>query len=220
MKRDVKLFKLMPLLAVSLTACGQNGVKHEASDYMIDIAYKDNFKVLILSDIHLGTKDDLKLHYDFMDLSIKDSNPDFIMLTGDIFTFADRRVMNSFFDYMDSKEIDWGITWGNHDEQCDFPVTYMTGELNRRAGLDGSHCKFIDIQDDDVYGYSNYVINLKQGTDLKYQFYVLDSNRYHYGSYMGYDSIHEDQIEWYERMVGANPVVPSLCFFHIPDLSS
>ena len=210
-------------MAISLTSCGQNGVHHEESDYMAgDIAYKANLKVLILSDIHLGSKDDLQLHYDFMDLSITDANPDFIMLTGDIFTFANRRVMHSFFDYMDSHHIPWGITWGNHDEQCDYPITYMTSELNRRASLDGSYCKFIDLQDDDVYGYSNYVINVKDGADTKFQFYVLDSNRYHYGSYMGYDSIHTDQIDWYERMVNysttqnGGTVVPSICYFHIP----
>ena len=223
MKKYVKLLKLLPLMAISLTSCGQNGVHHEESDYMAgDIAYKANLKVLVLSDTHLGSKDDLKLHYDFMDLSINQSHPDFIFVDGDLFTFANRRVMNSFFDYLDSHEIPWAVTWGNHDEQCDFSITYMTSELNRRASLPGAYCKFVDLQDDDVFGNANYVINVKDGSTTKFQFHVLDSNRYHYGSYMGYDTIHKDQIEWYERMVNyskvqnGGTVIPSIDFFHIP----
>mgnify|MGYP003295473403 CR=1 FL=1 len=221
MKKIKTMFCFLPLIAVSLTSCGA-GVTHEEKDYMIDIAYKSDFKVLQLSDIHLGQKDDLEKHYKFMDLTINEANPDFIMLTGDLFTFANRRTMNSFFDYLESKEIPWGVTWGNHDEQCDYSISYMTGELNKRAEKDGSYCKFIDLQDDDVYGYANYVINLKDGTNTKFQFYVIDSNRYYYGDYMGYDYIHEDQIAWYERMVNysktqnGGTIVPSVAFFHIP----
>ena len=50
----------------------------------------------------------------------------------------------------------------------------------------------------------------------------MDSNRYNYKSFKGYDAIHEDQVEWYERMVNdtkkanGDVTVPSLAFFHIP----
>lgn len=221
MKNCKTLFCFVSLFAFTLCSCGNNGVHHQEKDYMIDMDYVDDFKILQLTDLHLGQKDDLDLHFDFIDLTIKDANPNFIVITGDVFTFANRRVMKTVFDFFDSYQIPWGVTWGNHDEQCDFSINYMTGELNKRREKD-TYCKFIDIQKDDVFGYANYVINLKQGNDIKYQLYMLDSNRYYYGSYMGYDYIHEDQIKWYEDMVNYsktlnnNAIVPSIAFFHIP----
>lgn len=221
MKLNKKILFVLSIFTLTLSSC-EKVTTYEPKDYMIDIDFKSDFKILQLSDIHLGQKDDLDRHFKFLDLTIKDANPDFIMITGDLFTFANRRTMNSVFDFFDSYKIPWSVTWGNHDEQCDFSISYMTGELNKRCNSGDSYCKFIDRQDDDVFGYANFVINLKQGNINKFQLFSIDSNRYYYGDYMGYDYIHQDQIEWYEKMVNystlenSGAVIPSLAFFHIP----
>ena len=209
---------LMSLTTFCLTSCSK-GVHHPYSDYFLEVPYKSNFKVLQLTDIHLSAKDDYDLHFKFMDLTIKEANADFIMVTGDLFTFATVSTMESLFNFLDSYKTPWGVTFGNHDEQIYFAMSYMTERLSK----DYKYCKFIDYQDDDIFGYANYCINLKNGDDVKYQLYVFDSNRYYYGDYIGYDYIHEDQINWYEGMVnysrenfGNGKVVPSLGFFHIP----
>ena len=50
---------------------------------------------------------------------------------------------------------------------------------------------------------------------------MIDSNSYTGGTFFsGFDTIHDDQIDWYEKVIRENSaegsVIPSLAFFHIP----
>lgn len=205
------------LFTLCLTSCSGSNVHHEAKDYFVDVNYKTDFKILQMSDIHLGMKDDLEYQFKFMDLTLSEANPNLIIITGDVFTFGTKETMKSLFSWLDSYKIPWGITFGNHDEQVYFSMSYLSYYLSNNC----EYCKFIDYQDDDVFGSANYCINLTKDGSSFYQLYMFDSNRYYYGSYFGYDYIHEDQIEWYERLVNYSTelnshVVPSLSFFHIP----
>lgn len=205
-------------LSFSLAACGAQEKTYDAADYILETPYKDDYRILQLTDIHLANKDNRKLHLDFMDLTIKDANADMIVLSGDIFTFADKAVVKELFDFIDSYGVPWAVTWGNHDEQCYFPIDWLTGYLNEY----GSNCLFVDLQDDDVYGNANYAINLTKNGKVVEQVILLDSNRYSYGDYWGYDYIKENQIDWYEKIVNyttaqnGGKVVPSVLYYHIP----
>lgn len=208
---------LMLAVTVGLTGCGE-GKSYDPGEYILELEYEDDFRILQLCDIHVGNKDDRQRQYDFLELTIEDADADLIVLCGDSFTFADKATAHDLFEFIDSHEIPWTITFGNHDEQCYFSVSWLTDFLNNY----GSNCFFKDIQDDDVFGDSNFAINLKRdGKDL-YQVILLDSNRYNYGEYIGYDYIHQDQIDWYEELVdyttaqNGGEVVPSILFFHIP----
>lgn len=215
MRKNLLLF---PAVAVmSLTAC--SGVRYQPQDYIAGtIEYKTDFRILQLTDTHIGDKDNTKLHYDFMDLTIKEANPDLIVITGDLFTFASKGTAKDFFNFIDSYGVDWTCCFGNHDEQCFFSIDWLTGYLNNF----GSHCIFKDIQDDDVHGNSNFAINLTKEGKVFEQLIVMDSNRYNYSGYFGYDYFKQNQIDWYSRLVDEttkqndNVVVPSLMFYHIP----
>ena len=213
-------FAVMIMFAVlSFTACGTQKVRHDPEDYVLETAYKDDFKILQLSDIHMANKDNQDRQFRFLKLIIEDADADLIVVTGDIFTFADKATARRLFDFLDSFDTPWSVTFGNHDEQCYFPITWMTDYLNNY----GSNCLFKDIQDDDVFGSSNFAINLTNddGT-VKEQVIIMDSNRYNYGEYLGYDYIKQDQIDWYERLVeytteqNDGKIVPSILMFHIP----
>ena len=88
--------RIVPLIfttAMVLTACG--GKSYSPSDYIVgSLNYKSNFKILQLTDIHMSDKDDQDLHYAFMDKLITEANAandvDFMVVTGDLFTFASR----------------------------------------------------------------------------------------------------------------------------------
>ena len=214
---------ILPLFALCATSCSLNGVAHDISEYMltIDVDVTKDFNILQLTDIHLGDTDDLDLHFKFMDLTIKDANADMIVVTGDLFTFASQATAHRLFAYFDSKGIPWTVTFGNHDEQCMFSVEWLTSTLNNWGG----NCKFKDIQDDNVTGNANFAINLRNKDDhtkIHEQIVILDSNRYYFGSYFGYDYIKQDQIDWYESLVKATKAlnggttVESLMFAHIP----
>ena len=214
MKRK-SLFLLSGVAALCLSAC--SGVKHEIKDYILELDYKSDYRILQLTDTHIGDKDNVQLHYDFMDLTIKEANPDLIVVTGDVFTFASRHTAKEFFDFLDSYEVPWTLTFGNHDEQCFFSIDWLTSELNSRGG----YCIFKDVQDDDVQGNANFAINLKKDNKVFEQLIIMDSNRYNFKGYFGYDYFKEDQINWYKELVDYTTsqnggVVDSLMFYHIP----
>lgn len=214
MRKGLLLFP--SVIAMALTACGH--IRPEIGKYMLELDYKSDYRILQLTDTHVGDKDNMKLHYDFMDLTIKEANPDLIVITGDVFTFASKGTAKEFFKWLDGHGIKWTLTFGNHDEQCYFSIDWLTGVLNKY----GSNCVFKDIQDDDVQGNSNFAINLKKDGKIFEQLIVMDSNRYYYADYFGYDFFKPNQIDWYSRLVdettklNGGAVVPSLMFYHIP----
>ena len=222
--------RFLPLVfvtAFSLTACG--GKDYNPSDYYAgSLAYRDGFKILQLTDIHMSDKDDQDLHYAFMDKLISEAKadatgaPDFMVVTGDLFTFASKSTAQRLFKFLDSYQIPWTVVFGNHDEQTYFSVDWMTGYLNNLSNK-SNYCMFKDLQNDKVQGNCNFAINLKDGTNIRQQLIFMDSNRYYFGSYMGYDYFKQDQIDWYSDLVNyttdhlnGGTTVDSLMFYHIP----
>jgi hypothetical protein len=61
-----------------------------------------------------------------------------------------------------------------------------------------------------------------QGNTIHDQLILMDSNRYHFGSYNGYDYFKDNQIKWYSDLVdytkeqNGGAIVNSLMFYHIP----
>lgn len=216
MKRK-SAFLLSSVAMLCLSAC--SGVKHDIKEYILELNYNsDDFRILQLTDTHIGDKDNTQLHYDFMQKTINDANADFIVVTGDVFTFASRGTAKEFFAFMEKQEKPWTLVFGNHDEQCFFSIDWVTSELNNYGG----HCLFKDIQNDDVQGNSNFAINLKKGDKVFEQLIFMDSNRYNYTGSFGYDYFKQNQIDWYSSLIdettrqNGGAVVPSLMFYHIP----
>ena len=207
------------LFGVLFFASCYAGNRYEVRDYVMEVEFsRSDFRILQLSDLHLSNKDNLDKQFAFIDLTIRDANADLIIVTGDVFSLAEKKTARDLFAFLDSYGIPWTVTFGNHDEQGYFPIEWLTSVLNEY----GSNCVFKDISDDDVYGNSNFAINLVKSGSVKWQLIVMDSNRYYFGDYFGYDYIKQDQIDWYKRVVdetksqNGGTVVPSVAFFHIP----
>ena len=206
------------LLTSLLTSCGGQGHRHKTEEYKageIVVNADNGFKILQLCDINLSNKDNQELQLDFLSLTLNDAKNkgvDLVVLDGDTFTFADKATAIKLFDFINSFGMHWTFTFGNHDEQCYFSVTWLTSYLNEYGKL----CIFKDIQDDDVTGHANFYIDIKNGTNLFERVFIFDSNRYYFSDYMGYDYIKQDQIDWYQRMVQETEFCESLAFFHIP----
>lgn len=228
-----KLLLLAPLSVLSLTSCGGQK-QYDVKDYQI-IAKHARFndkglKILHFSDVHLSTNCDREVQYKFIQKTIDMANAyakekdgkdkvDMIVVTGDAFIFATKDIVREFCNFMDKQEIDWTITFGNHDEQCYFSIDWLSTYLNNLSKNENSYLLFRDLQDDNVFGNANFFIDVPgtDGTTIKERLYIIDSNRYKYtfGSY-GYDNIHQDQVDWYERCVKSKQDVKSMAFFHIP----
>ncbi len=216
MKNKITALAFISLLALS--ACGTKNYKPQ--DYILEMNYKDDFRILQLTDIHLSDKDDQKTQFKFMDLLYKDANnPDLVVVTGDLFTFASKNTAKSLLKYFDDKGVPWSVCFGNHDEQCYFSVDWLTKTLSEY----GSNCLFKDLQDDKVNGNCNFAINLMKDGKVHDQLFIMDSNRYDFNfSQFGYDCFKQDQIDWYKSVVeytkeqNGGETVNSLMFYHIP----
>lgn len=217
-----KLLFLLPVTALLLGGCVDTK-RYPEKDYVVYLPWdkSEDFKVLQLGDIHLSQSDKYDDHFAVIDRTIKAADPNLIVLNGDIFTFADKHVVNKLFSFIESHNIYWTFTFGNHDDQGYYSDTYIQSILTTKKY---PHVRFIDHPDDDVTGRSNFVINLREGNDNSkalYQFYFLDSHSYNFDTFK-YDYIKQDQIDWYERMViyskdnfGEGTVVPSSMYIHI-----
>ena len=205
------------ILSIDTSEDVKDGNRYDTKEYFVNLDYKDDFRILQLSDIHLGEKDNADEHFKILTKTFNDADADFVILNGDFLTYANKRVAKQLFDFIDSFNIPWACAFGNHDEQCLFSIDWLTDYLNNY----GSNCVFLDLKDDDVFGSSNYVINLMDNNSIHDQIILMDSNRYYFGNYIGYDYIKPSQIEWYERVVNDSKsingsTVNSLLFMHIP----
>lgn len=213
-----KLLFSIPLVAVFLTGCV--GTKtHRPAEYCLETKWDNvdqDFRVLQLCDIHFSQADIVDQHMAVINKTIEKANANFIVLNGDSFTYADKRVVNYLFSEIDKRNIPWTFTFGNHDDQGYFPDTYIERLLSSGTY---KNCLFVNIEDDDVTGRSNFVVNIKQGDTTKYQIICMESHSYNFDT-MEYDFIKEDQIAWYEKMINYSKTycdnAPSLLYFHIP----
>lgn len=202
-----------------MVSCGIETKPLETKEYVTSMSYKENFKILQLSDLHLSSDGNIKEDLNFVDLSIKESKPDLIIITGDMFMFASKANILDTFSYFDNLGIKWAYTLGNHDYEGQYPEYFLidTLESTKYTNLVNVKQKY-----DQLTGDTNTVINLVESNKTKFQLYIIDSNSYSYGSDVGYDVIHDDQIQWYKDEVDLatslndSTVVPSFAFFHIP----
>ena len=219
--KNIKKFIVLPLIGALLVGC--KGKKHySCADYMTSVMWHDKtkeFRVLQLSDIHFSQSDYREEHYKVIDETVSRAKADLIVLNGDCFTFADKLVVNELFDHINSYGIPWTFTFGNHDDQGYYSDTYIQRLLCDTDRF--SNARFVNLEDDDVTGRSNFVINITQSykQDPVYQIYLFDSHSYNFDD-AGYDFIKQDQIDWYESMVKFSTetygkVIPSSAYMHI-----
>ena len=230
MKKNLKRFNLFFILT-SLCSC-QAPSGATLNEYIDDsLTFKENFTICSLNDIHLSFISDLESDFKYVEnvifsrmdtngLNKEEAKPDLLVLNGDIFMDADKRVVDKFFQFIDSLDIPFAYTYGNHDLQGLYEANYLNNSLSK--------CKnsLLKNPKDNVYGNSNYVINIKENNNIKWQIYVFDSNTY--APVFNYDVIHDNQIEWYKKQIrlangsdieqsnADKNLIPSLAYFHIP----
>lgn len=206
-----------------------------------------DFKVLQLTDVHIGggwmslKKDGMAMNA--VAAMITAEKPDLVVVTGDVSypvpfqagTFNNLSSAKVFAALMERLGVYWTLGFGNHDTEA---YSYYSREDISAfySREDFKYCLF-QAGPDDVDGYGNQVINVKNSDGIITQsIYVFDSHSYVDGDFLGimwkYDNIHENQVEWYKNTVKAlneqnnkilkklgkeeNSAIKSAAFFHIP----
>lgn len=204
-------------------------------------------KVLQLTDVHIGggylssKKDSLAMNA--VASMITAEKPDLVVVTGDVSypvpfqagTFNNLSSARIFAALMESLGVYWTLGYGNHDTEA---YSYYAREDLSDLYTDEAYtyCIF-ENGPEDVDGYGNQVINVKNSQDIITQtIYIFDSHSYVDGDVLGimwkYDNIHENQVQWYKDTVKAlndrnnevlrklgkeeNSDIKSAAFFHIP----
>lgn len=196
-----------------------------------------DFKVLQLTDVHIGggafslRKDVMAINavYDL----ISYTKPDLVIVTGDMAypvpfssgSFNNMAPTKTFVEAMESIGIYYAVVFGNHDSEAySYYDREQISDYYSRPEL--KYCLY-QAGPEDVDGYGNYFINVKNSAGIITQSFVLfDSHSYAKGFYQDYDNIHQNQVTWYENEIkrldninksnGATETLKSLAFFHIP----
>lgn len=198
-------------------------------------AQEEDFRVLHLTDIHLGgslysLRKDLKaLHAVYKEIEF--TRPDLVVVTGDLtfpmgimsMSLNNSAPVGQFAAFMRNIGIPWAFTYGNHDTES-LATTSEQGldTLYRSLSYKTSGTLLYPYIQPDISGRNNQLIEIRnRDGSLMQALFLIDSNTYTSEGFNVYDYIHDDQVEWYAGEVGRlsrqeGHTVPSMVFFHIP----
>lgn len=209
------------IFACSACGCDKAIERDENSFYL---AYKEDFKIMQLADIQVGTIAACNDAFDEIDKMVENEKPDLIVLTGDnIDYYSEQGTFETLVKQIEKYNIFWAPVFGNHDDEQD-ESSKITKDFMACAFENAEYCLF-NRGPKNITGVGNYVINLinSKQTRIVFSLIFMDSNTYRtYGDVSGWDYIYPDQIAWYEEAVNGitlqnhNVIAPSLAFFHIP----
>lgn len=217
MKKPLKLLAVpLTLASLSLSSCGDSG-EISLENYVVSLdvfSEEGEVRIVQLADLHFTSGTDLEREEKRLKALIEYSKADLVVLTGDNTLNCSASTIDRLYEILEGcstsdHPVYYAITWGNHDTQGFYSPTYPREKALSHAPYNGGHCLYTEV-DDDIYGYSNYLINLDYLGDTVYQIYFLDSNILKQTSLLSYsyDVIREEQIGWYEKMViASNPNV-------------
>jgi 3',5'-cyclic AMP phosphodiesterase CpdA len=184
----------------------------------------EDFVILQLTDTHLTAdptrRDDESLVA--IKTMVERVNADFVIITGDVANGKSNNVTKGIpdqtamvADLMNSLNVYWTVSLGNHDQPNDTIKEQLVGVYGKYLPW----CLF-QVGSRDIFGIGNTIINLKNSKGKIFESLVfVDSNNGHSGG--GYDNIHQDQIDWYEQAITKlselnGEMMSSLLFIHIP----
>ncbi len=182
------------------------------------------FKIFNICDI----QDDFPIH-DTTVAFIKDMimlhNPDIVILGGDNSTASKETKADAIKELCEvfvDCETYFTFVFGNHDDEQGVSREELF-EMYKLYG--GKYCLAYDVVPElSGVGTHNLTVKSSDGTKIAYNLYMFDSNSYVYddeGEWLGYDCVHEDQIEWYKntaaKLKAANngETVKAMAFQHI-----
>ncbi len=222
--------------SVSYIYEGNNKISYDDANGIYTITKeKDDFKILQLTDIHLGgsflsyEKDlkALKAVYKLIDYT----KPDLVVVTGDLtfpmgftsFSFNNTAPVGQFAAFMRNTGVPWAFTYGNHDtENMAIANKESLDDLYKSLSWKTSKNLLYPYIQPEVWGRNNQLIEIRnKDNTLNQALFLIDSNAYSKEGFNKYDYIHDDQVEWYKDNVlrlnkEENKNISSLVFFHIP----
>ena len=213
----VTFLALLFIFSFSQTAFAQE------ADSALNFDENGDFTVLHLTDWHC----DYPLpdvHRQLVLESLADSQPDLVVLGGDLSEAAPEdqpAAIKEICDIFVQAEIPFVITFGNHDYMHDYTIDEMFAFYREYGGK-----YFIGTDEEpELFGCGTCSIPVysNDGSRVAYNIYCFDSGdrTVEDGEDKGYDSVHDDQVEWYKNKAeelkkeNGGEYVPAVVFQHI-----
>ena len=119
---------------------------------------------------------------------------------------------------MEELGVPWTCVFGNHDEE---PIAFYKKDRLADWYESCPNCLFAKGEPELTGVGNHYMVLESAGGEPVMLLMMIDSNSYEgKGFFSGFDVIHDDQLDWYERVVKRESpegkTLPSLAFFHIP----
>lgn len=161
----------------------------------------------------------------FIEDMIEIHDPDLVVLGGDntVSTAATKaQAIEEICNIFVESETYFTLVFGNHDDEQGVSREELL-KLYQYYG--GEYCLAYDA-DPSLTGVAthNLIVKSSDGSKIAYNLYMFDSNSYttdEEGNHLGYDAVHEDQIEWYKNTSAAvkaangGETVKAMAFQHI-----
>lgn len=203
------------------------------TDFNVEVSHEGEIKILQITDMQVIDSSQERrpdrlvkaeyeawlpenkdyLIYDHIRYLVKETNPDLILITGDIIygEFDDNgSAFTEFTAFMDSFDIPWAPVFGNHDNESEMGIEWQCKQFE-----DAKNCLF---KRGSVFGNGNYTIGISQNGVLKRGIFMMDSNGCGLLRIPG--GFKEDQLEWMkseaEKIHTDNPGLPLFLCCHIP----
>lgn len=205
------------------------------------------FKILHLTDIHKvhpDMDDDTDRSIpenksantlNTIEMAIEKAQPDLIVFGGDNIGGHWDEMTNEYvlwclekiIEPAKKRNIPLAIVFGNHDSQNEHIAPLMNKEIQMSIYMNYDNFRGC-YNEADVYGCGNYHLPVlaSDGDEVLWNVWCFDSNDYERNpdysliSY-AYDSVHKDQLDWYENTVREEKAkfgktVPAIAFQHMP----
>ncbi|HCD91375.1 MAG TPA: hypothetical protein DEQ52_06780 [Ruminococcaceae bacterium] len=223
MSKKIKALLAVVLCAVMLVAAASPAFAAVDNNGVLRFNKDGKFKIMQISDTQ-----DIDVPREatimFMEKALDAEKPDLVVFTGD--QLAGGKIETAEGVYAGIKAIlqpvvDRGIpftvVFGNHDNDDGCPVS-RDEQFAYYQTFPG--CLAYDAVPE-MYGTGthNLPIYASEGSETKFNLWMIDSNDYDRVN-GGYDYVHQDQIDWYEKTSKAleekeGHLVPSIAFQHI-----
>ncbi|MCQ2471044.1 MAG: metallophosphoesterase [Clostridia bacterium] len=141
------------------------------------------FRILMVSDFHLGKNNKLKEDYNYkvvkgLDALIAETNPDFVFIGGDQCIDAATKAeakekFEAILEPVISRNLPWSAVFGNHDREMGLDISDEEQVYESISGCLNENCH------EDIDGVGNYCIPIfsSKGEGTAFNIFALDSHR-------------------------------------------
>lgn len=184
-------------------------------DFVVEVDENKEPVVLQLTDPQIIDVSKANVRcYNYITEVVNATNPDLIIITGDIIYGKfdhDGASLLSFINFMESFNIPWAPIFGNHDNESNMGADWQCEQFEN-----AEHCLFKQRK---LTGNGNYSVAIAQGEEIKRVFYMLDSNGCNEASEASLANGHTikaygfgiDQMQWYNDQINAlKEIVPNV----------